>query len=125
MSETCEFSIDDRIFPLPAVLKTAYLYLDLYYVHMEYKSEHNLFIEITGKEGGRLPKSLSSTFSNDLIAQVTRHSIANSERNIRELILGRALYSTCFETEDIPVPSEIPSQEFNIDDIAVSWKGNE
>ena len=124
MGKSCVFSVDDRIFPLPAILKTSYLYLDCYYLHLEYKSDHIVIIEITGKEKGSLPDTISSSFSNDLIAQVTRHYISEKEKNTRELILGRALYSTCLETEEFIEPPVTPAPQFSLDDIAVSWKGD-
>ena len=124
MSQTCLFSVDDRIFSVAAVLKTAYLYLDRYYLHLDLSGEHRIEIEISSKEGGALPQSLPAHFQNDLIAQMTRQCIAEDEKNTRELILGRALYSTCLETEEsdeAPLPIH---PEFNLEDIAVSWKGD-
>ena len=124
MHYTCTFYVDDRIFTVPAVLKTAYLYLDRYYLHLDSPGEHRIEIEITDKDHEELPSSLPSQFCNDLIAQMTRQYIAEEEKNTRELILGRALYSTCLETEEAveTSPTSVPS--FNLDDIAVSWEGD-
>lgn len=66
--------------------------------------------------------NVDKDFSNELIAQMVRYDLMKSNKAIKELILGRALYSTCIDTNE---PEEFcdddDSGEYSIDDIAVDW----
>jgi len=71
-------------------------------------------------------------FSNELLVQKVRYGVSKQTKNVRELILGRALYSTCIETNEESEKSEDSIDEMedidmqadeniSLDDIAVSW----
>lgn len=120
--KTCIIKCDDRLFCREAVLKAAYQFLDQYYIHLSYAAEHEIAIEIKAKSGIEIDQ-IDSKFCNELIAQMVRYQLSASNKGMKELILGRALYSTCIDTEETNAEEtsenqvEIPS----LDSIAVDW----
>ncbi len=118
----CVLNVDDRLFCREAVLKTAYLFLDDYYIHLFYKTEHEIGIEVEAKSGVDMT-GVDKRLGNELIAQMVRYQLANSNKGIKDLILGRALYSTCIDTEAVPTQefAEEGVEIFSLDDIAVDW----
>ncbi len=118
----CVIRCDDRLFCREAVLKSAYQFLDQYFIHMSYISGHEIAIEITAKPGIEIEK-IDSRFCNELIAQMVRYQLATSNKGMKELILGRALYSTCIDTEETNAeePSERQVEIPSLDSIAVDW----
>lgn len=117
----CVIHIDDRIFCVEAVLKASYLFIDKYYIKIEHSELHTIDITMEGKNGINMV-NVDKDFSNELIAQMVRYDLMKSNKAIKELILGRALYSTCIDTNE---PEEFcdddDSGEYSIDDIAVDW----
>ncbi len=120
--KVCRLRFDDRLFCREAVLKASYLFLDEYYIHLSYASEHEITVELTAKPGVNA-EGIDSRFGNELIAQMVRYSLSVSNKGIKELILGRALYSTCIDMEEL---AEEPAPEFqadapDLDSIATDW----
>lgn len=121
----CVLKVDDRIFCREAVLKASYLFLNDYYIHLSYESEHEISVELEAKSEKTdvCEGDIYNRFGNELIAQMVRYQLLVSNKGIRELIIGRALYSTCLDTkstsdwlekdESLKLPS--------LDDIAVDW----
>lgn len=122
VAKKCVFDVDDRLFCKEAVLKATYLFIDDYYVTASISDEHKISITIEAKETQEI-KDIDKRFCNELIAQMVRYNIANSNKVMKELILGRALYSTCVDMEEEQDISENPEVkcDYSIDDIAVSW----
>ena len=68
-------------------------------------------------------------FYNELLRESLRYNIAIETKNLRELIISRALYTTCIETED--EKEEISNdnnqleisgdEDYSLDEIAVNW----
>ena len=118
----CIFKCDDRLFCREAILKASYQFLDDNYIHLSYISEHEIAIELTAKPGIELD-TIDSKFANELIAQMVRYHLSVSNRGIKNLILGRALYSTCIDTDDSIIEEstedcwDLPS----LDSIAIDW----
>ena len=97
--EKCVFTVDDQIFNKSAVLKSAFNFIDKYYIHLAYASEHDIEIELTSKNT-HISQNVEKEFSNELIAQMLHYQISIDNKNVRELILGRALYSTCIDEKE-------------------------
>ena len=118
----CSIKVDTRVFKQEAIMKTAYLFTDNYYLRMESVDENIINIVIEAKAGIDI-KDVDKHFSNELIAQMLRYQIAVGNKNIKELIIGRALYSTCIDTAaESSYDAEITSSSmYSLDDIAVDW----
>ena len=117
----CIFSVDDRIFRAEAVLKASYMFLDKYYVSAEYRAEHSIVVTVEPKSTESMV-DIDKKFSNELISQMVRYDLLKSNKAMKELILGRALFSTCLDTKEPEVYSQDDNiGEYSIDDIAVDW----
>lgn len=113
--------VDERIFCKEAVLKASYLFVDRFYVHLSYCERHHIAIELTPKPGTD-STGIDRTFENELIAQMVRYQVSQSNKDLKELILGRALYSTCLDRIQEPESPEDDEVSFpSLDEIAVDW----
>lgn len=120
--KVCSFEVDDRLFNQEAIFKTAYLFIDDYFVYMQYAREHCIKIFVEAKQGVDIA-NIDKRFCNELLAQMLRYRLSVENKNIKELIIGRALYSTCIETAE-NVENEQSVVEFpecSLEDIAVDW----
>ena len=65
---------------------------------------------------------IDKRFGNELIAQMVRYNLSQSNKAMKDLILGRALYSTCLDTAE---PAEFHDNavetDYSLDNIAVDW----
>lgn len=117
----CVLEVDDRLFCSEAVLKASYLFIDKFFVSPSYKENHVISISLEAK-GRNCIDGVDKDFGNELIAQMVRYNLAKSNKTMKELILGRALYSTCLdEAEPDRFDDEAISVEYSLDDIAVNW----
>ena len=116
----CILEVDDRIFSKEAILKTSYLFVDEFYIHLSYSSPHGISIEITPKPDSDMT-DIDQKFGNELIAQMVRYQLSISNRGMRDLILGRALYSTCIDREVEPIPEDNDVLFPSLDEITVDW----
>ena len=93
------------IYPLKAVYRAAYLLTDEYYIGIDQNSDEYL-IFFSSKEraadGGMKAVDFEDAgcFQNELLDQSMKLSIGNDTRQIRELIVTRALYSAFIPQED-------------------------
>lgn len=95
------FFINEKIYSLAAVMKTTYMFIDKVYIYLDYESENVIKVQFTFKEvcdKSNMEKTVNE-FCNELLSQCLRIKIFKDTKNIRELILGRALYNTCIENE--------------------------
>ena len=62
-------------------------------------------------------------FYNELLRESLRYNIAIETKNLRELIVGRALYTTCIDLEENQEEKneEDIEETYNLDEIAVNW----
>ena len=118
----CVIKCDDRLFCREAVLKAAYQFLDQYYIHLSYASQNEIAVELSAKPGAEI-NNIDSSFGNELIAQMVRYQLSVSNKGMKDLILGRALYSTCIDTTDTNVVEQSESKVVfpSLDSIAVDW----
>ena len=109
------------IYPKDALLKAAYRFTDIAYLHLDC-DENYYTVEIIMKDDNS-PLSEQS-FANELLAQTVRLSINHRSKNIREMIMARALSSTFIEDDQA---KNVESDEFSedpdfvINDILQDW----
>lgn len=95
---------------------------------MDYKDEQTIKIEMVLKEESKedLEKIIGELY-NELFNETLRYEISAETKNLRELIVGRALYTTCIDTETEQEKKgesekiEETLEDYNIDDIATNW----
>jgi len=83
-------SINPKVYPLDAVYSAAYVFLDRAYVWLDGDPKKDILIELKPKNKENLEK-LGREFNNELINYADYQNRAKSTKNIRELLLQRAL----------------------------------
>lgn len=112
-----KISFSKSIYPKIALLKAAYAFTDRAYLHLDV-NEKNYIVEITSKIEN--PEITQHEFENEILCQTLRHEIYEQTKNIRELLLARAVASTVIEQSDA---TELYTSEINNDDkeILTDW----
>ena len=118
--------LDNKIYPLISVKKAMITFME--YAYVSAKNVNNrIKIHFEFKENNVNLDEIAKEFINECLKESLRYDISKETQNIRELILGRALYSSCIrfddgEPNDINIKyNEIEDVDFNIDEIAVNW----
>ncbi len=117
---TVQFSVDTKVYPRIAILKTAYIFIEKYYIFLSMDSS-SLLVDMKRKDKSSVDEQDVGNFYNELLNQLLRVQIYQNTKNIRELIMARALHHTCLETEDSPTIESTEENYFHIDDIAEDW----
>ena len=118
--------VDEKLFPREVVVSAAYLFLDRCYIRLEQAPRRQVLVLIKGKK--KLSKNqlanLVDEFENELLHQLIRHQVAKRTDGLRDVIVGRALFSA-EPAEGESAPDE-PQEEMDyLDDplgIAVPWE---
>lgn len=94
--------INERIYPLSVIMKTAYIFLDKFYIYLDYYQEDIIMVVLKPKKeiADQEMKEHTGEFYNELLNQCLRVEIFKNTKNIRELILARALHSATLELEE-------------------------
>ena len=106
-----------ELFDKSAVLKAAYNFTDKAYIHLDVDNQYYV-VEIKGKND--ISNITEDEFENEVLAQMVRLDIQKRTRNVRELLLARALSSTLIEDEMIEEECE-KNDEIMINDILQDW----
>jgi His-Xaa-Ser system protein HxsD len=93
--DAASFDVDTRIYPLDAVLGTAYVFINRAYVHLDQPGKDRVRVTLSGKE--RLDKdavqALCGDFLNELLGQVLRDRTAKKYGRMREALLAKAIFA--------------------------------
>lgn len=89
------FDLDETLYPLEAVQNAIYIFTDRAYVRVERSEPERLKVVMTVKAGApaTVRVELKGEFDNELIHQVLRQKISDSNQKIREFIVTKALIS--------------------------------
>jgi len=97
-----KWDIGTGTYPMDAVYGASYVFCDQCYVYLDKTADKRILIVLQGKEtldrAGL--ESLAGNFSNELLHQVLRTRIAKRTGKVREMIIGRALFSAEGTTDD-------------------------
>ena len=122
--------LSKNIYPLVSVKKALSNFLEKIYIKMDEKKDE-IVIQIALQEDKEKLEEIIGELYNELLRESLRYNIAVETKNLRELIVGRALYTTCIDLEenqneiqnnnDNQDNDEIENEDFNLDEIAVNW----
>ena len=123
-----KITLNSEIYPLVVIQKTVSNYLENMYVKLE-KEDKNILVNLFLKDNKENIKELVGNFYNELLVEALRYNIGVETKEIRELIVGRALYTTCIELDenreekiedDMTSEKTFQKEEYNLEDIAVN-----
>lgn len=106
----CIFKVNLKIYPLEVLMKVAYIYIDDFYIFFDYETDNENIVSIvfSGKKELNL-KELEGhvgEFLNELLHQNIRRTLSNDTKDLRNIILSRALYGTALETDSSYIESK-------------------
>lgn len=100
---------NDSIYPKVVVIKAAYHFTNVAYVHLDYE-ENYYTVTLTPKKNCTVEEQ---NFENEILAQLARYEIFKQTKEIREITLARALASSVveeFHEEDGYMERNIPAE---------------
>lgn len=102
-----------------ALIKAAYNFTDRAYVHLD-ADENYYYISLNAKN--EKEEISDAEFENEILAQSTRHEIYLQTKNIRELMLARAVATSVVVPKDEDESSDSETeQQFSEDEILKDW----
>lgn len=98
---TIDFYLNKDIYDNKAIMKAAYNFTDEFYVILDYVDE-NIRVTLEKKDTNEELdlESVKGKFYNEVLKENIRYIVSKDTKNIRELLMGRALYDTCIECDD-------------------------
>ena len=85
-----EFRYGKELYPKDVLIKAAFHFLNVAYVHLDC-TETEYVVRMTPKPGNNI---VEAEFDNEILSQLTRHTINEQTKEIRALTLARALGSS-------------------------------
>ena len=120
--EYAEVILDKDIYPLVSVKKALSIFMNNVYIKIDTISEKNIVIKIElKKENKKNIDEIIGELYNELLRESLRYDITLQTKNIRELIVGRALYTACIDIDDDNANNSKNEENYEIDAIAVNW----
>ena len=89
-----DLTVDTALYPMDAILGTAYVFVDRCYVFLDRTAEGGVRVSLSAKAGttdGEM-RAAAGDFQNELLAQALRLRIAERHEKVRETIVARALF---------------------------------
>ena len=108
--------LSKELYEKEAIIKAAYFFTDKYYIDL--KVDENCYIVCLQPKHVDLEENSEKEFMNEIIIQTTRLLISRRTKNIREMIIGRALASTIIDNRD---DGFVDDELINSDDILNNW----
>lgn len=113
------FHVKKGLYPLKAVYRTAYLFTDRYYIGIDQKDEDYLIMLSVKDE--QADYDIAGTFQNELLNQGYKCLVEQETKDIRRLIVTRALYSAFLPEEDPVTDACEETDEYDLNEIAEAW----
>lgn len=95
-----ELKLEDKIYPIDISMRAAYNYIDRAYIFFKEKKDGFYIVEFEKKDNFNI-NEIVKNFKNDLLHEKVREKIAEKSKNIREIILARALHGLVLENKEI------------------------
>lgn len=116
-----QYRFKKDIYPKIAVLKAAYNYTDKAFVHLD-ADDMYYYVNLDMKDDNNIISE--KDFQNELLAQVIRHEVYLQTKNIRELLLARAMATTVVVKTDNEQTKELFEDTDSEQDILKDWFEN-
>ena len=116
-----ELYLDERIYTLVVIKKALFNYIEDCYYMLDHFDENIILVKIYLKDQNTNIDEYIKKLYNELFNESLRYDIMMQTKNIRELILGRALYTTCIDTDENTVDYDNNDKNHDINEIAVNW----
>ena len=89
------FTFEKQLYSKTALFKAAYRFTDAYYIHLA-SDDHHFLVTLEAKN--EAPLLTAQEFQNELLTQMVREAINEQTKELRLLLMARALSSSMIET---------------------------
>ncbi|MBR3263257.1 MAG: His-Xaa-Ser system protein HxsD [Lachnospiraceae bacterium] len=113
-----KYQFKKDMYPRIALLKAAYNYTDRAYLHLD-TDETYYYVDIELKNN--CDDISEKEFKNEILVQSLRHEVYLETKNIRELLMARALATTVVTDQEEPQDNTLDVDEFCEEDIIKDW----
>lgn len=100
-----------------ALIKAAYNFSDIAYIHLDANDAY-YYVTIEAKKNGHVVNE--QEFVNEMLTQSVRHEVYQQTKNIRELLLARAMANSVIVDKNM-VDDVSQDEIFSEDDILRDW----
>lgn len=99
--------LQKEIYDINIIFKSLYNFIDKFYIKLESEND-KIKIIFQAKNDSSIDDlyKYKGEFYNELLKQQVRYKLVSETKDIRELIMGRALYDTCIEYIDDTINDE-------------------
>lgn len=116
-----EIVLSKDIYPLVSVKKALTNFMEETYIKLKDNNDE-IIVQMVLQESKTDLEKIIGEFYNELLRESLRYNIAIETKNLRELIVGRALYTTCIDLDENQEEKNKGIEEtYNLDEIAVNW----
>ena len=117
-----EILLSKDIYPLVSVKKALANFMEETYIKIS-SDKDKIIVQMVLKENKKNLEKIIGELYNEFLRESLRYNIAIETKNLRELIVGRALYKTCIDLENNQKEENNATQkeEYGLDEIAVNW----
>lgn len=91
-----QFQFHSDLYSKTALIKAAYTFTNRAYIHLDFNSPYYL-VKITEKEG--MDPIVFEEFENEMLAQNVRHEIYRQTKEVREILVARAMATSLVLTD--------------------------
>jgi len=117
-----QLKFNKELYSKTSLIKAAYNFSDRAYIHLD-ADDKFYYVSIEVKPGET--NISENEFVNEMLAQSVRHEIYQQTKNIRELLVARAMATSLIVDEGI-ADIDTEDQEFSESEILKDWfNGNE
>ena len=108
-----------ELYSKTALIKAAYNFTDRAYLHLD-ADKNYYYVSISTKDGQ--PEVTDQEFENEILAQSARHEIYLQTKNIRELMLARAVATSVVAPREKAAETDSENTHtFSEDEILKDW----
>ncbi len=117
-----EILLSKDIYPLVSVKKALANFMEETYIKIS-SDKDKIIVQMVLKENKKNLEKIIGELYNEFLRESLRYNIAIETKNLRELIVGRALYTTCIDLENNQKEENNATQkeEYGLDEVAVNW----
>jgi len=121
--KSLEFKINTKIYSLTAIYQAAYLFLDRVYIFLDGEPVKEIKVIFKAKEDKEDLTKLANEFYNELLNQLLREKVSQTNAKIREYIVAQALYNAVPNEVD-ELLKEVEEEDWQADPlgIAKTWE---
>ena len=106
-----------ELYPKIALIKAAYNFIDKAYVHLD---ADEIYYYVSVERKTQESEIDEKSFINEMLAQSVRHEVYKETKNIRELLMARAMATSLVTDENMIEANEV-SDEFSENEILKDW----